>query len=108
VRALGLRSSGDQLPAPGSSARILPQLDYVSMDFKAPSATGLTAEQTWAKHREFLEAAQAVNVYVNWSSPASTTEEELDVVVATINAVDSRHPPHPAAGHGPSAMSRAG
>ena len=64
VRSLGLKvflETNGLLP--DHLSRVLPLLDYVSMDFKAPSATGLTADQTWERHREFLRVAREVNVY---------------------------------------------
>jgi 7-carboxy-7-deazaguanine synthase len=93
VRALGLKiflETNGLLP--DHLRRILPLLDYVSMDFKAPSATGLTAEQTWMKHREFLEAARAVHVYGKLVITPATTEAELDAVVDTLCAVDPAIP----------------
>jgi organic radical activating enzyme len=93
VRALGLKiflETNGLLP--DHLKRLLPLLDYVSMDFKAPSATGLTAEQTWARHQEFLEAARAVHVYGKLVITPSTTEAELDAAVSVLCAVDPSIP----------------
>jgi len=72
--------------------RLLPMLDYVSMDFKAPSATGLSHEGTLACHREFLAAASAVNVYGKLVVTPGTTEAELNEVIETIASVDRTIP----------------
>jgi organic radical activating enzyme len=72
--------------------RVLPLLDYVSMDFKAPTATGLSQEETWAKHRRFLEVARAVNVYGKLVVTPSTTNAEIDAVTDLIASVDSAIP----------------
>lgn len=93
VRALGLRifiETNGLLP--DHLRRILPLVDYVSMDFKAPTATGLSAETTWARHRAFLEVAQATTVYGKLVVTPHTTEAELDAVVQTIHDVDPRIP----------------
>lgn len=93
VRVLGLKvflETNGMLP--GHLRRLLPLLDTVSMDFKAPSATGLTAEETLRRHREFLEAAQAVNVYGKLVVTPGATEDELTAVVETIAAVNPSIP----------------
>jgi organic radical activating enzyme len=77
---------------PDHLRRVLPLVDYVSMDFKAPTATGLTPEATWATHRRFLEVARAVNVYGKLVVTPATTDAELDAVVETLCAVDSSIP----------------
>jgi len=89
VRALGLKvflETNGMLP--GHLRRLLPLLDTVSMDFKAPSATGLNSEQTQQLHREFLETAKTVNVYVKLVVTPGTTEAELNSVIDTIVEVD--------------------
>jgi organic radical activating enzyme len=93
VRALGLKTfveTNGLLPA--HLRRVLPLLDYVSMDFKAPSATGQDAEITWRRHREFLEVARASGVYGKLVVTPSTTESELDAVVAALRDVDRSIP----------------
>lgn len=93
ARALGLKvflETNGMLP--GHLRRLLPLLDYVSMDFKAPSATGLTAEDTWKRHREFLAVARAVNVYGKLVVTPGTTDAELDGVVDAIASVDPSIP----------------
>jgi len=93
VRDLGLKvflETNGMLP--NHLRRLLPVLDYVSMDFKAPTATGLTAEATWKRHREFLDAARSVNVYGKLVVTPGTTDAELDGVVETIASVDPAIP----------------
>jgi organic radical activating enzyme len=93
VRALGLKvflETNGLLP--DHLRRVLPLLDFVSMDFKAPTATGRDAAQTWARHREFLEVARGTQVYGKLVVTPATTDEELDQVVTTISAVDRAIP----------------
>lgn len=89
VRALGLKvflETNGMLP--NHLRRLLPHLDTISMDFKAPSATGMSAEETLLRHRMFLQTARAVNVYGKLVVTPGTTESELDAIVDTIAAVD--------------------
>lgn len=93
IRALGLQTfleTNGLLPE--HLAAVLPLLDYVSMDFKAPTATGLDPETTHQTHRRFLEIAQAVNVYGKFVVTPRTTDAELDAVCATIEAVNAAIP----------------
>lgn len=93
VRALGLKvflETNGLLPE--HLCRLLPVLDYVSMDFKAPTATGLNRETTWATHRRFLEIARAVNVYGKLVITPRTTEEEVEAVVNVLCDVDRTIP----------------
>lgn len=89
VRALGLKTFVETNGLlPEHLRRVLPLLDYVSMDFKAPTATGLSTETTWRRHREFLEVARATPVYGKLVITPTTTDSELDAVVATLHDVD--------------------
>lgn len=93
VRELGLKvflETNGMLP--DHLRRVLPLLDYVSMDFKAPTATGLSAALTQERHRNFLQVARAVNVYGKFVVTPATSEEELDSVLETIEAVDPAIP----------------
>jgi 7-carboxy-7-deazaguanine synthase len=93
VRELGLHvflETNGMLP--GHLRRLLPLLDVVSMDYKAPSATGLSHEETRRRHSEFLRAASATEVYVKLVVTPGTTEEELADVVGTISDVDAAIP----------------
>ena len=93
VRGLGLKvflETNGMLP--GHLRRLLPLLDYVSMDFKAPSATGVPPEETLRRHQSFLETARGVEVYAKLVVTPRTTEAELDGVVDTIASVDRAIP----------------
>ena len=93
VRALGLRvfveTNGllaDHLQ------RIISLVDYVSMDFKAPSATGMSEAATWARHRAFLDVARQTTVYGKLVITPRTTDAEVDAVTQAIRDVDRRIP----------------
>ena len=73
---------------PSHLERILPFVDYVSMDFKAPTATGIDPQTTHETHRRFLEVAQATNVYGKFVVTPKTTDTELASVCETIEAVN--------------------
>jgi organic radical activating enzyme len=93
VRALGLKvfiETNGLLP--DHLRRIIGLVDYISMDFKAPTATGVAAEATWRTHREFLAVARAVNVYGKLVVTPRTTDAELDAVLETVCAVDHMIP----------------
>ena len=93
ARSLGLKvflETNGMLP--GHLRRLLPLLDTVSMDFKAPSATGLPAEETLRRHREFLEVAREVSVYGKLVVTPGTSDAELEAVIETIAAVDPTIP----------------
>ena len=93
LRALGLKvflETNGMLPH--HLRRLIPWLDYVSMDFKAPSATGLTLDDTLKRHREFLQIARAVSVYGKLVVTPGTTDEELTGVIDTIASVDPAIP----------------
>jgi 7-carboxy-7-deazaguanine synthase len=93
ARALGLKvflETNGMLPA--HLRRLLPLLDYISMDFKAPSATGLAPDETASRHREFLQVARGAEVYGKLVVTPGTTLEELDTVVDAIAAVDAAIP----------------
>ncbi len=93
VHALGLKvflETNGLLP--DHLQRVLPLLDYVSMDFKAPTATGVDPAVTWERHRRFLEIARATNVYGKLVVTPATTDAELDAVVTTLADVDPAIP----------------
>ncbi len=93
VRALGLKvfvETNGLLP--DHLRRLIGLIDYVSMDFKAPTATGLDPETTWRAHRAFLEVARNVNVYTKLVVTPGTTKSELDIVVDAIADVDRSIP----------------
>ena len=93
VRALGLKvflETNGMLPE--HLRRIIPLLDYVSMDFKAPSATGVSEAETWARHRAFLEIARQAEVYGKLVVTPRTTDAEVDAAVQTLMKVDRAIP----------------
>lgn len=93
VRALGLKvflETNGLLP--DHLTRISSLLDYVSMDFKAPSATGMDAAQTWERHRAFLLSAGSAAIYGKLVVTPATSDEELDAVVSTIASVNRAIP----------------
>ena len=93
VRALGLKTfleTNGLLPE--HLRRIVGMLDCVSMDFKAPTATGLDPDTTWRRHREFLEVGSATNIYGKMVITPSTTNEEVERVVALIASVNAAIP----------------
>ncbi|MBC7528639.1 MAG: 7-carboxy-7-deazaguanine synthase QueE [Chthonomonadaceae bacterium] len=91
VKAMGLKTF---LETNGFLSRhlegILDSLDYISMDWKAPTATGISPEATLEAHREFLMTATRrgnTEVYVKMVVTPSTSEAELLTAVETIRAV---------------------
>ena len=93
MRGLGLKTfleTNGMLPLHLKKA--LPFLDYVSMDFKAPTSTGLSSEATFQKHREFLKIATATNVYVKFVVTSKSTDEEVNAAISLICDTDSSIP----------------
>jgi organic radical activating enzyme len=89
VRALGLKiflETNGLLP--DHLQRLMPCLDYISMDIKAPTATGVDAERTWEAHRRFLEIGRAACIYGKLVITPRTTEEELDRAAHLIAGID--------------------
>lgn len=72
--------------------RIVHLVDYVSMDFKPPTATGLCADDTWSRHRAFLEAARKACVYGKLVVTPTTSNEELDSIIGVMQEVDKTIP----------------
>jgi len=60
---------------PVALQRLLPHIDWVSMDLKLPSQTGLAPQ--WEVHREFLALAAQKNCFVKTVVGSATPEEEL-------------------------------
>ena len=95
ARALGLKTfleTNGMLPE--HLRRVVHLLDYVSMDFKAPSATGMGEAETWAKHRAFLEVAWQANVsiYGKLVVTPRMADAELDAAVDAIAQVSRAIP----------------
>ncbi len=72
--------------------RVVHDIHTVSMDIKAPSATGLSPEDTWDKHSKFLSIARSTNVYVKLVITPSTTDSELLLAAELIRCVDKSIP----------------
>ncbi len=64
--------------------QVISLVDYVSMDFKAPSATGVDESVHWNIQQKFLEIAQRANVYGKLVITPGTSLDELDRVVDII------------------------
>ncbi|MDE2125498.1 MAG: 7-carboxy-7-deazaguanine synthase QueE [Armatimonadetes bacterium] len=77
---------------PDHLARVLPWLDVISMDYKAPTATALTPRETQARHQAFLESARAKSVYLKLVVTPSTTDDELNGAVDLLSKVDPAIP----------------
>ncbi len=60
---------------PDELETLLPHIDWVSMDIKLSSQTGLPTD--WAAHRKFLEIAQRTNCYVKMVVGENTPALEL-------------------------------
>lgn len=60
---------------PSALERLLPHIDWVSMDLKLPSQTGLSPQ--WDIHSEFLALAAQKNCYVKAVVGNDTPEDEL-------------------------------
>src|SRR5579872_94133 len=93
VRQLGLKiflETNGMLP--DHLARLLPLIDTVSMDYRAASATGLSASETRERHAAFLRAARAVQVYVKLVVTPAATEAELADIIDTVASVDESIP----------------
>lgn len=63
---------------PGALARIINNLDYISMDIKIPSASGYT--ELWGVHRDFLAVAVATTCYVKTVVSLETSDHEIEKV----------------------------
>jgi len=93
VRSLGLKTFLETNGLlPDHLAKIIHLLDYVSMDLKPPSATGLSEQQTWERHIEFLRRARSSEVYGKLVVTAGTSDSEVDSATAVIQAVDDSIP----------------
>ncbi|MDT8420760.1 MAG: 7-carboxy-7-deazaguanine synthase QueE [Desulfuromonadales bacterium] len=55
--------------------RVLPHLDWISMDIKLPSVSGTSP--LWDLHRDFLRLARTRNCFVKAVVSEKTTDEEL-------------------------------
>ncbi|HKJ05744.1 MAG TPA: 7-carboxy-7-deazaguanine synthase QueE [Geopsychrobacteraceae bacterium] len=64
---------------------LLPHIDWISMDLKLPSQTGLVAQ--WDEHREFLALAQDKNCFVKVVVGSNTNDEELMMAARLVHDV---------------------
>lgn len=70
---------------PVALERLLPYIDWVSMDLKLPSQTGL--EPQWDIHREFLTLAAKKNCFVKAVVGSETPEEELLMAARLVHEI---------------------
>lgn len=77
---------------PDHLSRIVHNIHTVSMDIKAPSATGLSPEYTWDRHSKFLSVAKSTNVYVKLVITPSTADSELLLAAELLRCVDNSIP----------------
>lgn len=89
VRSLGIQTFLETNGLlPDHLLRVLPYIDTISMDLKAPTATGLASKWTWERHKRFLEIGNEKTIYGKFVVTPRTSVEELDQVVALISSVD--------------------
>ncbi len=69
---------------------LLPQIDYIGMDFKLPSASG--CQGLWEAHQEFLRLASQKSVFVKVVVDKGTEEWEIERSCALIAGVDPAIP----------------
>ncbi|MEA5113820.1 MAG: 7-carboxy-7-deazaguanine synthase QueE [Geobacteraceae bacterium] len=65
-------------------------MDYISMDMKLPSATGM--REYWKEHAEFLKIAAQRNVFVKIVVSDRTQTNEIQQVCDIISSVDDKIP----------------
>lgn len=70
---------------------VLDQVDYISMDMKLPSTSGVVGE-LWGAHRQFLELARAALVSVKIVIGDSTDEDEISRVCEIIAGIAPETP----------------
>lgn len=75
---------------PKALAPLMPHLDYIGMDFKLPSASGISP--LWEEHRQFLEIAAQKSVYVKLVVDQGTEDWEIVKSCELIAGVDRRIP----------------
>lgn len=70
---------------PVALQRLLPHIDWISMDLKLPSQTGLAPQ--WDVHREFLALSKDKNCFVKAVVGSDTPDEELQTAACLLNEV---------------------
>jgi organic radical activating enzyme len=71
-------------------ARVIDQVDYVSMDVKLPSTSGYT--DVWEAHDRFLRIAATKKIYVKAVVGVGSEDWEVEKTAELIAAVDSAIP----------------
>jgi len=75
---------------PGQLEKLLPQLDFVSLDLKLASTTG---EPTpWREHREFLKLAGSLACQVKCVVGRETAADEVEAAASLLRELDSNDP----------------
>ncbi len=77
---------------PNHLQRLLPHLDHISMDFKAPGAINRDKNEVMQTHKQFLQIAAAKQVYSKLVITPTTKDEEIDSVCEVISGVDRNIP----------------
>lgn len=71
---------------PGELEEVIEYLDFVSMDLKLPSSTGMG--NFWDLHKRFLKTASQKEVFLKAVICQSTTEDDIKQALALINEVN--------------------
>jgi len=74
---------------PDELAKVVANIDIISMDIKLPSITG---RYFWNEHAKFLQIAKQRKVFVKLVLSGETSHEELDRALALIADVDNEIP----------------
>lgn len=75
---------------PDALARVIGQIDYISMDMKLPSVAGTPL--LWEEHRRFLELAEEAELSVKVIVGPQTTDQDLLMACDLISEVDPEIP----------------
>ncbi len=89
VHALGLQTfleTNGMLP--DHLFRLLPHLDHISMDFKAPGAIGRDPDEVFQTHQKFLRIASNKQVYTKLVITPTTSIREIESVCEVISNID--------------------
>lgn len=71
---------------PGELEEVIEYLDFVSMDLKLPSSTGMG--NLWDLHKRFLKIACQKEVFLKAVICQSTSEDDIKEALALINEVN--------------------
>jgi len=75
---------------PEALARVIHDVDIVSMDFKLPSA--VYGNSYWREHADFLRIAKQREVFVKIVLSGETTQPELEQAISLIAEIDASIP----------------